>query len=183
MNKFRFASLCLLPILCIGCGQGNEPASNSGDAPAAASAASVPAVDFKKQFEAAQQKAEEERQQEQARLEHVRGLVEVQFHKFDDQGRVVVSVTNRTGKPIDDIRGGFMAEDSEGNYLASSGFTIATPGELFLDVDSTIHHAPFISKKPELIEKLESGTDSVRFVFDAREITYTDGTTEPNLDS
>ena len=51
MNKFRFASLCLLPILCVGCGQ---PAGNSTqtstDAPAAASAASAAAVDFKKQF-------------------------------------------------------------------------------------------------------------------------------------
>ena len=89
-------------------------------------------------------------------------------------------MTNRTGKAIDDIRGGFQAEDVEGNYLASSGFTIASPG-VFLEADATVTHAPFMSSKPELIERLQSAPESVRFVFEAREITYADGTTQPDL--
>ena len=57
------------------------------------------------------------------------------------------------------------------------------PGDVFLEVDATMHHAPFMSKRPELNKHLETAPDSVHFSFEAQEITYTDGTTEPDLDS
>lgn len=185
-TKFRVEVpvCCLLLLTMVGCGGSpSAPAAGSASVPTSEQDANIQAANFKKEFEQAQRLAAESQLEQQRLKERRRGLIEVAFQKFDEEGRVVVSVTNRTGKPIDDVSGGFMVEDADGNFLASSGLTIAVPGDVFLDVDATLEHAPFMSPRPELTERLQAQPQSVRFAFEASKITYADGTTEPDLDS
>ncbi len=172
--------LLLLGMACGGPGDGSSPAAAAGSA---AEAASASFAEHQKQFQEAQRRAEEQRLQAQALRERRRGLISVSFQEIDKEGRVVVSFTNRTGKPIDDIRGGFHAEDAQGNSLAASGYAIASPGDVFLEVDESARHRPFMTVRPEFLERLKSAPETIRFSFEAMEIRYTDGSTEPEIDS
>jgi len=172
--------LSIVALLAVASGCGSS--SHDGPVTASAPVASTPTADeMKQKFEELARKAEQKLRREQELTEHRRSLIEVTFKGFDDEGRIVVSVANRTGKPIDNIRGGFQAEDLDGNYLASSGFTIESPG-VFMEVGQTLDHRPFMNQKPELVEKLQTDPNSVRFAFEARKVTYMDGTSAEGLE-
>jgi len=121
----------------------------------------------------ARQKAKEARR---------RSFVSVRFVELDDRGRVRVALTNATDKDIDDIRGGIQAEDADGQFITSAGYTEAVPGSLFLAKGATLELAPFLSPRPELNKRLGDDPTSVVFSFSAQDVTYGDGTKETGLE-
>jgi hypothetical protein len=71
-------------------------------------------------------------------------------------------------------------EDLEGNYLFGTGQTEAVPGAIFLASGETKEFVPYgLNRKTELMERLRTSPDSVRFFFEARAMTYMDGSEEP----
>jgi hypothetical protein len=109
-----------------------------------------------------------------------RKLITVKFKEINDKGYPVIEITNTTGRDIDDVRGSFIMEDLAGKYLFGTGQTEAVPGSIFLASGETKDFVPFgLSRKDELMELLRTRPDSVRFFFEARAMTYMDGTEEP----
>ncbi len=181
MRTRRLAALaaitCLTALALAGCGAGQA------GSPDAAAAPEMSPADFQRQFEEQRRRAEEQQQRQAELLQRQRGFVEVAFRELDAEGRVVVTVTNRSGRDIDDLRGGFQAEDGEGNWLASTGFTEAVTGNVFLPAGETRDYTPFgFGDKPGLVERLRNDPAEVRFWFQAFEITYADGSKEPGLE-
>jgi hypothetical protein len=109
-----------------------------------------------------------------------RNLITVKFKEIDAKGYPVIAITNATGKDIDDVRGSWIIEDLDGNVLFGSGQTEAVPGSIFLAAGETKDWVPYgLKRKGELMRRLTTSPRSVRFFFEARSLTYMDGTSEP----
>ena len=165
----------IVALLC-GCGASGQMADR-----ATAQVEPLSTDDFRRQLEEIERHAEEDRIRLEQKREHRRSFLRVVFHEIDAENRVVVSVTNGSNKAIDDIGGGFRVEDVEGNYITGSGFIEAVPGSVYLQAGETRTQVPFVSRKPELIERLRTEPGALRFAFEARSITWADGSTEPDL--
>jgi hypothetical protein len=111
-----------------------------------------------------------------------RKLISVEFKEINEKGYPVIELTNRTGKDIDDVRGSIVMEDLDGKRLFGTGQTDASPGLVFLGADETKEWVPYgLNRKPEMMERLRTRPDSVKFFFEARSMTYMDGTRAPPM--
>ena len=111
-----------------------------------------------------------------------REFFKLDFKAINEKGYPVLEMTNETGKAVDDLSGGFVIEDPEGNYLFSTGQTEAVPGVQFLGAGESREMVPFGLKRREaLMEQLRTDPSGLRFYFEARSITYMDGSKESSL--
>jgi hypothetical protein len=92
-------------------------------------------------------------------------------------------MTNKTSRDIDDIRGGFVVEDRAGETVFSSGQTEAVPGAVFLASGQSREMAPFgLNRREKLMAILRTRPEELKFFFEARSITYMDGSKESRLE-
>jgi hypothetical protein len=100
-------------------------------------------------------------------------VIFVTFKEINADGYPIVTLTNLTGRDIDDISGAFRLHDADGSILHSTGLTIAVPGDLFLAADTTTESSPFgLNRRQELMERLATTPDELSFSFEAREVTF-----------
>ncbi len=114
--------------------------------------------------------------------QHRRSFIEVNFKEINSENVPIIEITNLTTKDIDNIRGSFKLEDTSGNYLFGSGYTSQVTGQVFLQAGQTKEFTIFgLSKRIEIVELIRKYPDNVRFFFEAKDISYMDGTVEKSL--
>ncbi len=105
-----------------------------------------------------------------------RDLLEVKFKEINEKGYPMFEVMNKTGKNIETIRGGFIVETPKGEYVASTGHTIAVPGQLFLAAGKSMEMPPYgFNRKEKLMQTLRTDPDSLRYYFEVHDITFLKG--------
>jgi len=119
-----------------------------------------------------------------------RSFISVKFIGVNATESITVEVTNNTGKDIRDIRGGYIFEDTDHNYIYSTGFTFAV-NKIFLKKDETQKTDAFYMEgntirigklKGKAVDDLLKNAESVRVYFEAQEIVYGDGSKEEKLE-
>jgi len=102
-----------------------------------------------------------------------RDLLQVKFKEINEKGYPILVLMNETGKDIETLSGGFVVETRDGKYVASTGHTIAVPGQLFLGAGKNTELSPYgFNRKETLMGALRTNPESLRFFFEVRDITY-----------
>ncbi|MHC5025648.1 MAG: hypothetical protein ACYTGR_02675 [Planctomycetota bacterium] len=100
-------------------------------------------------------------------------VLAVVFKEINERGFPIVTLTNLTGRDIDDIRGSFRLLDADGSILHSTGMTSAVPGDVFLAAGATDESSPFgLNRRSELMKRLATAPEGLSFVFEANAVTF-----------
>lgn len=112
------------------------------------------------------------------------GFFSVEFKTINDAGYPMFTVTNLTGKDVDDMSGGFEGSDADGNVLFATGHTNAVPGDVFLRAGESTEISPYNLQEKEAPMALLRSADpsALKVVFRVRSLTYMDGTAEADLE-
>lgn len=84
----------------------------------------------------------------------------------------VYSVTNISGRDIDDISMSLSLRRADGESLASTGQTDQTPGLVWLRAGETTEVGVPVGRSPEAVAILEHNPDDAVLVIEINEISY-----------
>lgn len=171
MNTPRFTPWAALAALTFtACSKSPDPAPAPPPPPPPPTAEAIAAAQ-------AAQAAYEERRARAA------GFFSVEFKTINEAGYPMFTVTNLTGKDVDDMSGGFEGSDPDGNVLFATGHTVAVPGEVFLRAGESTELSPYnLLEKEAPMALLRSNPSALKVVFRVRSLTYMDGTAEADLE-
>ncbi len=120
----RFVFAFITTAILLGCERTDTPSKTPEQIQAEIEAS-------QKRFAEERARIERENKAREEKLAYQRSLVLASFVSVDD-ARIVVELSNATGKPIDNLAGSLEVMDAEGNYVTSTGLTNWVPGDVYL---------------------------------------------------
>ena len=127
---------------------------------------------MQQRFEAEQRRIEEETRAREEKLAQQRSLIGARFRSVDPE-KVVVELTNATGKDIDNVAGSLDVLDQAGNVVTAVGLTNWVPGDVYLPADaSTTQHKSLQLEPPERKRRILAEADTFTYFYTVHRIQY-----------